>query len=378
MLRNNLHYTIGAYNESPEGTLSTSGPALLAQTLAWAVQNDIPFQDVILSLTKKGSGSLKRTIFLLPMSRRWERCLTASYYDLIKGIPLYKTLRYRFEYFLPEYYLQAVERAEKQGNLKTILPAFAARVNLSSRTKNFYRQALMFPFLEVLIIFSQLSVMVNLLLPRLNRIFVDACNIQAVIPANVIFIPLLFLLWQIIFAFIIYSILWYLVGRLFPRLRYYILMFLREIFVFIPPFRRHIYDTAMLDLSSSMASCLNAGQDITGAAEFSEKTSGNFWMKRRLHRFIEKVKKGENWLDAWRSMNLKQNTGELFIRNSAASENPAAGFDSLCNWLYHNQIRRKKNNAVWLTVILTLINSTLVFFVVVTVFRILIRIIYAS
>ena len=378
MLRNNLHYTVGAYNESPEGTLSISGPALLAQTLAWAVQNDIPFQDVMLSLTQRGSGSLKRTIFLLPMSRRWERCLTASYYDLIKGVPLYKTLRHRFEYFLPEYYLQAVERAEKQGNLKTILPAFAARVNLSSRTKNFYRQALMFPFLEVLIIFSQLSVVMNLLLPRLNRIFIDTCSIQAIIPTDFVFIPPLFLLWQIIFVFILYSILWYFVGRLFPRLRYYILVFLREIFVFMPPFRSYIYDMAMLDLSSSMASCLDAGQDIIDAAEFSEKTSSNFWMKRRLQCFIEKVKKGENWLDAWRSMDLKQNTGELLIRNSAADENPVAGFDSLCNWLYHKQIRRKKNSAVWLTVILTLINSTLVFFVVVTVFKILIQIIYAS
>ena len=55
MLHNSLYYTIGVYNESPEGTLSTSGPALLAQTLAWAVQNNIPFQNVILSLTQRGN-----------------------------------------------------------------------------------------------------------------------------------------------------------------------------------------------------------------------------------------------------------------------------------------------------------------------------------
>lgn len=378
MLRNNLHYTVGAYNESPEGTLSTSGPALLAQTLAWAVQNDIPFQDVMLSLSKNGSGSLKRIIFLLPMSRRWEHCLSASYYDLIKGVPLYKTLRRRFEYFLPEYYLQAVERAEKQGNLKTILPAFAARVNLSSRTKNFYRQALMFPFLEVLILFSQFSVIITFLLPHLNNLCYELGGHALGVVDNIGFVVFLVFFWQIIFAFTLYSILWYFVGRLFPRLRYYILVFLREIFVFIPPFRSYIYDMAMLDLSSSMASCLDAGQDIIDAAKFSEKTSSNFWMKRKLQPFIEKVKKGENWLDAWRDMDLKQNPAELFIRNSAADENPAAGFDSLCNWLYHRQIRRKKNSAVWLTVILTLINSALVFFVVVTVFRILIKIIYVS
>ena len=135
---------------------------------------------------------------------------------------------------------------------------------------------------------------------------------------------------------------------------------------------------ALLDLSSSMASYLDAGEDILNAARFSEKACNHFWLKRKLKRFIGRVEKGENWLDAWNGMNLRQNLSEIIIRNAAARENLAAGFDTISDWLYHRQIRTMKNNAVWFTVMFTAINALIVFFIAFYMFRMLVSIIYAA
>ena len=51
-------YTIGRYNESPEGSLSTTGASLLASSLAWAANNNIPFHQAILSLNRISTTKL--------------------------------------------------------------------------------------------------------------------------------------------------------------------------------------------------------------------------------------------------------------------------------------------------------------------------------
>lgn len=377
MSQNNLRYTIGVYNESPEGSLSTSGPALLAQTLAWAVQNDIPFHKVILSLTHCGHLSLNRVLFLLPESRKWEKCLSASFSDLINGVPLYKTLRKRLSYFLPEYYLQAVEKAEKEEHLKETLPVFAKRLNFFYETRAFYKRALVFPFLELFIICTILSFLSIFILPNLDWIFFNftthnkpSSSLVGLILMGTVGIWRLF--WNIIYIVVLLHYL----GRIFARLRRFILMLLGEIFIFIPPFRRQLRDVALLNLASSMASYLELGEDILNAAVFSEKACNHFWLKRKLKRFIAKVERGENWLDAWSSMKLRQNLSECIIRGAAAKEDIVAGFDTISDWLYHKQIRRVKNNAVWFTVIFTGVNALIVFLVMFYVFQLIIQIIH--
>ena len=373
----NLNYTIGAYSESPEGNLSTSGPALLTQTLAWAVKNDIPFHEVVLSLTQNTNPGLNRILFLLPRSKKWEKCLWASYNDLVNGVPLYKTLRKRFAYFLPEYYLQAVEKAEKEEHLKEALTIFAKRLNFSCETKIFYKRSLAFPFFELLIICTMLSFFTTFIFPNFTRIFDDLTwqNQTTSITRSILSIMSSF--WEIV-RDVVYTILvWSFLARIFVGLRRYILMLLGEIFILIPPFRGQLRNIALLDLASSMGSYLEVSEDILNAAKLSRKACSHFWLRRKLKRFISKMEKGENWLDAWNSMNLRQNLSECIIRNAAAKENIAAGFDTISDWFYHKQIRTIKNNGVWLTIIFTAINSIIVFFIAFFMFQMLTQIIYA-
>jgi type II secretory pathway component PulF len=377
MYLNNLNYTTGVYSESVEGSLSTSGPALLAQTLAWAVQNDIPFHEVVLSLTQNGNTGFNRIIFLLPRSKKWDKCLRASYRDLLNGVPLYKTLRKRFAYFLPEYYLQTVEKAEKEGHLKEVLPVFSERLNFSIETKIFYKRSLAFPFFELFVICTILSFFTIFIFPNFTKLFEELTWQRQADSIIYTILSTSSSVWEILCDIVYIMLTWSFLARVFPGLRRCILMLLGEIFIFIPPFRGQIRNIAFLDLSSSMASYLDIGEDILNAAKLSKKSCNHFWLKRKLNHFISKVEKGENWLDAWNSMSLRQNLSECIIRNAAAKEDIAAGFDTISDWLYHKQVRFIKNNGVWLTITFTAINSIIVFLIALYMFKMLTQIIHA-
>ena len=375
MLRNNLHYTIGNYCESPEGVISTSGPALLAQTLAWAVKNDIPFQEVILSLADRGYEKSNRKLFLLPRSKRWNACLTAAYFDLIHGYTLSQALRRRFEYFLPEYYLQAVEQADAEDRLKEVLPVFAKRLNFVSQKKIFYKRALAFPFLELLLVLFLATLEAIFLLPNYVRIADGLVVGEKLSPAGVI------IMLQFIFILIILGLLTllvlYSIGRLIPKFHLWLNMFVGEFMRFVPIKGEQIRSSAYMELAASMASYLDAGEDIITAALYSEKACEHWWLKRKLKLFISALQKGENWLDAWSKMKLKQNIGELIIRNSAANEDLAGGFDIIADWFYHKQYRTLKSNAVWLMIGITLLSSYIVYSIATFIFTFLAKFIEA-
>jgi type II secretory pathway component PulF len=373
-----LHYTVGAYNESPEGTLSLSGPALLAETLSWAVQNDMPFHEIMLSLMQSAPAGYNRTVFLLPRSKRWEICLRAAYSDLVHGMPLYETLRRRFAYFLPEYYLQAVEKAEKEGHLKEVLPVFARRLRFTVEVRKNYRQALSLPCVEFILLCAVLSFLCVFIFPNFSKIFDDLLQKPYSDSHYQLIFPWIQAVWRWFWRLILITLIIGILGRIFIKSRRFILMLLGELFIYIPPFRKYLKNAAFLELSASMASYLDMGEDVLNAAKFSEKACNYFWLKRKLKKFIRRMENGENWLTAWNSMELKQNLGECLIRNAAAREKIAAGFDALSDWLYHKQVGSVKKNAVLLFVSGVAINAVMVFLIMFYVFHMLIQIIYAS
>jgi len=380
MYLSNLNYTIGNYSESPEGIISTSGSALLAQTLAWAAQNDIPFQDVILSLTKRGNpgSGFKRALFLFPRSKKWDMCLLASYSDLLNGVPLYKTLRKRLSYFLPEYYLQAVEKAEKEGHLRETLSPFAKRLSLSFEAKKYYKRSIFLAVIEFTVLFCILLFLTIFIFPNFGKIFSElTCQNPPDSWSSFILSGMVNAVEDFFLGILFILILIHFFGRMFVRVRRFVLMLLGEVFIFIPPFKKQLRSVALLDLSSSMASYLDVGEDILNAARFSEKACNYFWLKRKLKRFICKLENGENWLDAWNCMNLKQNFSEVIIRNAAAKENIVGGFDTISDWLYHKQVRTIKNNAVCFFVGGVALNAVIVFCIMFYVFQMLTQIIYA-
>ena len=367
----NQQYTIGRYNESPEGSLSTSGASLLASTLAWAANNNIPFHQAILSVTDTGCPSRNPILFLLPNSKSWNKCLEAAYFDLVNGRSLYKTLRHRFSYFLPEYYLQAVEKAEKEGHLPDVLPHFAKRKNLASEIKLSYRVTLTIPFLEFLMIFGIMCLLSVFIFPNFHKIF-DELLCGEPFPLYSGWLGALYHVFTgfgyYLFYIIITGILIAFLLRLFRISRISIMALMEELMIHLPYFRHQLENMAMLELSASISSYLSAGEDILNAMKFSRKACNHLWLRRKLGRCIRQMENGTDWLDAWRQMNLNQPLNEWIIRNAAARQNIVAGFDTMTDWLYHNAIRHVRRNTFWLALLCIFINATIVFIITYSIF----------
>ena len=145
--------------------------------------------------------------------------------------------------------------------------------------------------------------------------------------------------------------------------------------IFFPYFRTQLKNMAMLELSASISSYLSAGEDILNAMKFSRKACNHLWLRRKLGRCIRQMENGTDWLDAWRQMNLNQPLNEWIIRNAAARQNIAAGFDTMADWLYHNAIRHVRRNTFWLSLLCVFVNAIIVFTIAYAVFASLVMII---
>lgn len=55
-------------------------------------------------------------------------------------------------------------------------------------------------------------------------------------------------------------------------------------------------------------------------------------MERRLNRFIGALRKGTPWLDAWEQAEIGWTFERWVLRNAAAREDPADGFELVAEW----------------------------------------------
>lgn len=364
---NSAHkYTIGRYNEVPEGVLSNSGSALLAKTLAWAAENDIPFSSAVRSLFEKPYVRFRFPPF---NSKNWSEAVQLVYDDLQKGRPLHYALRRRMHHFLPEYYLQAVEQAENDGTLAQVLPHFAKRINLASEIELTYLNSLNLPVSEACVILLVLLFIRRVVLPNFIKIFDELVAGKApyfylMVDFFDIVFPVICL--SFISVFVIYYIKLLLPGWIAVRIS----MVSETFIMLLPAFRRQLKNIALLQLSASMASYLSAGHDVIDAAKFSLKACNHFWLRRRLKKFIAMTEKGQDWLTAWNySIGNGRPLDDWIIRNAASKEDLASGFDTMADWLYHKIIRNASRNSLFVGIFLTLINAGIVFGIAYAVFK---------
>lgn len=343
-------YLTGRYNESPEGFLSVPGPVLLASTLAWAAKNNIPFQDAFRSLMDYGEP--KSFSFRFWPAASWERALWGAHLDISNGDPLYKALRWNFSNYLPEYYLQAVEAAEKDGRLEEVLSHFAKHLNFSSDIKTAYASAISGALLEFFVIAFLLTLTTVFIVPKFSRIFYDL--------TYGLYMPFWFGIFQKAMVWIsdicnwVFRNSFYVIGGIIFIIglrntqRKYVMMFLEEILVWLPFFRRQIRDIARLELAASLAAYLSAGEDILSAAKLSRKACRHIWYRRKIDKFIERVSRGEDWLDAWHDLNLRDPFCDWLVRNAASRDNVVEGFDSMNDWLLHRVVDSSGRNMLYL------------------------------
>jgi len=348
-------YNVGLYEDCLKGTLSFNGPALLASTLAWAVKNHLPLPPAVLSLTDDGTPWTSSPLFFW-RRRNWNHCLKALYYDLTNGISLGQALRRRMKFFLPEFYLQGVERAERDGHLAEILPLFAQRLNLAAEIKLFRRKELLAPLLIFALILLLLTGMSVCVIPKWIRLMhelVGRCWLfqTSVLESLTIIQSAPVLILEVWLIYLFFFSWW---QSLFFRLA-------EEVLIWLPGFRKLFFTRAILELDAAMAAYLASGADIITAARFSCAACPHFWLRRRLRRFIRDTENGLPWLDAWRRMRLPTPLGELLLANAQARGDLAAGFDTAAEWHFHELRHQINHNLLWLTLAMLGVNAALVF-----------------
>ncbi|OGV54334.1 MAG: hypothetical protein A2X45_05630 [Lentisphaerae bacterium GWF2_50_93] len=348
MMGNNLLYTSGKYAESADGMLSYSKAGILASTIAWAAAHDIPFDEALSTMTD--CGTVRGKDDLLPhfsnfFRKKWSTSLELAIIDIKKGASLHVALKKRLSNYLPAYFLDAVEQAEKEGCLADVMPRFAKRINFMTDIKMKISSALVFPVFEFTIIMLVISGLMIFIVPKFEKIYSELLEgtetpvilsryvaVSNWLSSNFFTMFMFFLLFMIIYN----------------PLKPYLKPIFEEILVRIPFLNRSVKRNALLELAGSMASYLASGKDIAEAAEISASTIGRPWMRKKLLKFAESVKSGKDWADEWRKMKLGVSINDWIVTNSAARNNPAEGFDTMLVWLSNDVSKSSVKRLRWI------------------------------
>ncbi len=352
MIGNNLLSMSERYVESTDGMLSCSKAGILAGTIAWAAEHDIPFEQALTTMTDYGTVRSKDNVMVLfgnlfRFREKWDTSLELAIIDLKKGFPLHQALKRRLSGFLPAYFLDAVEKAEKGGCLAEVMPGFAKRINFVTDIKIKVSSALKFPVIELIIIIFITSGLSIFIVPKFERIFSDLAGERPypvflkgyTLVSNWLSIHFFEMLIFIALFYIIYS-----------PLKPYLKIVFEEIFVRIPSLSRSVKRNALLELAGSMASYLASGKDIYEAAEISAAVIGRPWLKKKLRKFAESVRNGKDWALSWQEMNLGVSINDWIIMNSSARNKPAEGFDTMLVWLSNDISKSSVKKIRWIEI----------------------------
>ena len=237
--------------------------------------------------------------------------------------------------------------AEKEGCLAEVMPRFAKRINFVTDIKLKIASALSFPIMElviILIISSSLSIFI---VPKFNKIFLELLGDEPTpvflsrysFASNWIFSHFL----EIVLSFFLFLI-------VFRHLKPYLKIAYEEIIIRIPFLNKGVKWNALLELAGSMASYLASGKDMSEAAELSAKSAEFPWIRKKLSKFAQSVRNGDDWTQAWREMKLGSSINDWIVMNSVGRNNPAEGFDTMLIWLSNDISKASVRKIRWIEI----------------------------
>ena len=362
---------------------NASRACMLADTLSWAVRRGIPVKKALLTVpfyrnprhcpTPVLRGLLwllSPCLLFLPvpwlLDIRWSIRLERVGRDLDAGYSLSDAFHRRLRRRFPRFYLVGMARAEAEGRLETALPVLAYQLNYPCEVADARRRELFFVLAKLIWVAAFVGFISTTLVPRVESIVGSYPDIRhaARFP-----LPLG------LFSSVLGNAIWILFLFLFvvPRLGVvgeYILLYL-------PVVGRDLRRFAVGDAVRGMAAFVRQGDDIATAAEWSVHAAGSHWMRRRLKRFVRDVRNGVRWDEAWIRMNVGKPIDRWVIRNAAAREDPASGFELLAEWLHQETEMSTRRIQQFIDPIFTLGVAAIVGVVCVYTFSSLIQILYS-
>ncbi len=132
------------------------------------------------------------------------------------------------------------------------------------------------------------------------------------------------------------------------------------------------------EVAQGMTAMTLAGADVATAAAWTRDASRSPSARVALERFIREVRAGRNWADAWEMLGLGKPMHDWLVRNAAAREDPASGFQLLEEWLTDEASVLAQRTVRWLEPALILANCAFLGSIVVCTFSLLIRMVLTT
>lgn len=304
----------------------------IISTLSWGMRCGIPLDKALLTLRKsKYRETIMSKAFIWEKAMLWDRNITRAADDLKNGFPLCEAVKHLKRYF-PPYVQSAIREAERNKVLDEVLPMMARQMRYSSGVYKERLAGFAYPLFQFIASFGVILFIGTFILPRFNRIFSEFYEgypvpkiTQIVINISEIF-PYLFIL-------LVITVPYYFVFRFFYRFEPFARITADFFLLPIPFIGRDMKKMALLEFAGSMASFTAAGIDVIEAAELSRETMSAFWFRKRIDRFIEEIKNGKKWVEAWENLNQEFPFYNWIARNSASREQLPEGFMQMMKWL---------------------------------------------
>ena len=319
--------------------------ALVFDALSRAVRHDLPLVPAVRGLLDE--PELHSGVFTSYRRDIWHLRVRALVKDLEQGQPLVAALDRHLGRFMPAHFRDALASAERRNRLKEVIPILADSLGRGRLSATQWRAALAYVIVQFTVMFSIVSGLMIFIVPKFSKIF-DEMLPGEPLPALTLFvIECSQWLERNLGSIVVVVILLY-AGRVlltmcpWPWLQARVEAVLSAVPI-IGPIRRRL---AYLELAQTMAVCLAADGDLLAAAECAAKSSRSPMIRARVNEFLDQVRSGRPWAEAWTEMGLGTPLYDLIVRNAAAREQPLEGFHLLMQWQADEVVRHAARVAV--------------------------------
>ncbi len=327
--------------DAPAPALDSSRSVMFADTLAWAVSHNIPIHEALQTLPfyvrqmrTPGLSAGRKWAFLRNISHkftehflwqfpniRWSWNLDMVVRELQSGQTLSDALNRHLRPHFPRYFILGIAKAERDGRLGDALPVLARQLSLPISTARERLAEWWYVGARAVTAMYVLMFLILNVVPKLHCIVSDLAD-DADVRFGILTTLAARLMSSVLVPLGMVGLFMWKGGRWGEWLCMKIPFIGRERKRFI-----------VSDFAAGMAAFLRQGADIPDAAEWCSKATRSFWLRTRIGTFIKKVRSGAEWSQAWREMKIGLSLCDWWAVNSAAREDPASGFDLMCEWL---------------------------------------------
>jgi type II secretory pathway component PulF len=355
---------------------SSSRVCAVADTLAWAATHSIPFDEALRGMDlvgKPGMGAWRAVLWSLSYSwpfflllivpdpdvvsivlatvfiwwpiayltmlpfqanSKWAALILGVADELEKGTPLGSAMSRRLKGRFPDSYLAAVLHAEQEGTLESILPVLAEQFRYPYEIRRI-RWRNVAPYIGYAVFCAFVIFFLSMFIaPKLDEIFQDMGqgSMRSMFPLNCSPRGLIGLL-----------ILLPVVGFLLPVISPAV----RRSLIALPWIGREQRDAFQIDLARLICVYTARGKDVGDAARIYLELTKSRWIRKRLSGFLAALEAGRSWTEAWETMGVGTPFETWVLRNAAAREEPASGFELLVQWGQMRTIARTRALQLW-------------------------------